>query len=51
MNGTTRDEEQRVQDVSVVDQNISWRSVDCLEPHPQCTQAGLTASVESLDVL
>lgn len=51
MNGTTRDEEEGVQDVPVVDQNISWRSMDCLEPHTQGAQTGLAASMEGLAVL
>lgn len=34
-----------------MDENIPWRSMDCLKSDTQCTQTGLAASVESLAVL
>lgn len=34
-----------------MDEDISWRSMDCLESEPQSTQTGLAASAESLAVL
>lgn len=34
-----------------MDENIPWRSMDCLKSDTQRTQTGLAASVESLAVL
>lgn len=51
LDGATGDEEKGVQDISVMNQGVSGRSVHRFEPHGQRPQAGLAAPVEGLAVL